>query len=79
MASTSEYLVKKIRDERRKLERAIQELGKTMINLQAEYDSDRPLEDQYYTMEQFGDLVELSTEIQCRVAMVTGLEEVPHA
>lgn len=77
VASTDEYLSNKIRDERRKLERSIQELGKTMALLETRYSAEVPLEDQAYVLEQFGDLVELATEIQYRTVLITGLEEIP--
>jgi hypothetical protein len=77
MASTDEYLANRIRDERRKLERAIQELGKTMTLLEANYDPDLPLEEQSYLLERFGDMVELSTELNYRTVLITGLEEIP--
>jgi hypothetical protein len=77
VASTDQYLADKIRDERRKLERSIQELGKTLILLEANYRSDVPLEEQDYVLEQFGDMVELATEVQYRTVLITGLEEIP--
>lgn len=77
VASTDEYLANKIRDERRKLELAIRELGKTVILMEANYDPDLPLEEQSYLLEQFGDMVEISTELNYRTVLITGLEEIP--
>lgn len=80
MASTDEYLVKAIRDDRALMARRFHELRTVLSSLIDDYDKDENLADQSErVLDGFGDLVEIYTEITMLFVRIGGLEDIPHA
>lgn len=77
VASTDEYLAKQIKEDRSRLERCIRELETTVVMMRENLDAERTLDEQDHLRDHFGDLVELSTEIQLLVVRIDGMESVP--
>lgn len=77
VASTDEYLKQQIREDRSRLGRIVRELETTMTLMRENLDPGRDLDDQDHLRDHFGDMVELSTEIQLLVVRIDALEQVP--
>lgn len=76
VASTDEYLVKKIQEDRARLMRDIQELGRIARLLEESYDPDVDLDAQDL-FDRFGDLMEVGTEITMLTVRISGMEAIP--
>jgi hypothetical protein len=78
VASTNEYLLKQIKEDRADMVRAVKELGATVTSLLNGYDVEQDLQDQSECiLDLCGDLVELSTKATYLSVRLAALEDMP--
>lgn len=78
MTSTNEYLAQAIQSERNLLYRNLRALIPVVKLLAEDYDPCQGIDDQSgHVIEAMGDLVKLSTEVEYRSVLLSGLEDVP--